>query len=185
MEIRAFDGALGDAGGVIAVDGETFGDCRYTPHYVAELVETGGQNVWVAEMEGGIVGFVSTFITHSLTGDRWEIDELAVRPSAQGLGIGTALVGCALDETPPELPARAVIAMGNVASQRAFAKNGFFPRIERHLLVRDALRAIETDDRTCPVVPGSRGQCVPDRRLKPGLRGAALRTYAAIHGILA
>ena len=141
MEIRAFDGLVGDAEGVIAVDGETFGDCRYTPHYVVELVATGGQCVWVAEAEESLVGFVSAFTTHSLSGDRWEIDELAVRPYAQGQGIGTALIRRAMEEAPPVLPSRAVIATSNAASQRAFAKNGFSPGSEKHLLVRDALLA--------------------------------------------
>ena len=142
MVIREFDGSRGDAQGVIAVDGETFGDCRYAPQYIGELVRTGGQRVWVAVAERSIVGFVSAFATHSLAGDRWEIDELAVRPSAQGRGTGTALVRQALCGTPSALPARAVIAVSNVASQRTFAKNGFSPAAERHLLVRRALQPL-------------------------------------------
>lgn len=154
MEIREFDGTRGDAQGVIAVDGETFGDCRYTPQTISELVKAGGQRVWVAEAEGNVVGFVSAFATHSLAGDRWEIDELAVRPSAQGRGIGTALVSHALLGTPPALPARTVVAVSNVASQRAFAKNGFSPAAERHLLVRRAAQ---------PLSP-TRASAIPVRR---------------------
>jgi GNAT superfamily N-acetyltransferase len=142
MEIRAFDGTLGDARGIIAVDEVTFGDCRYTPEYIVDLVKSANQCVWVAETEEGVAGFVSAFATHSLAADRWEIDELAVRPSAQRQGIGTALVGHALAGAPSGALARTVIAKTNVASQRAFTKNRFAPVAEVHLLVRDVAKPL-------------------------------------------
>jgi len=140
VHIRAFDGTLRDAQGILAVDGETFGDCPYTAAYIADLGTSPRQRVWVAQAGGEIVGFVSAFATHSLAADRWEIDELAVRPAVQGRGIGTALVARALELRPwqpsPSGQARTLVAMTNVPSQRAFAKNGFSPAARVHLLVR-------------------------------------------------
>jgi ribosomal protein S18 acetylase RimI-like enzyme len=140
VHIRAFDGTLRDAQGIIAVDGETFGDCPYTAAHIADLGTSPRQRVWVACADGKIVGFVSAFATHSLAADRWEIDELAVRPAAQGRGIGTALVARALElplwQPSPFGQVRTLVAMTNVPSQRAFAKNGFSSAAWVHLLVR-------------------------------------------------
>lgn len=140
MEIRPFNGSLEDAQGIIQVDRETFGDCDYAPAYIVALQADPGQAAWVAEQDGHIVGFVSAFCTHSLSLDRWEIDELAVLPTYQGQGIGTCLVSAALRgemACPGAQQARALIATRNLASQRAFAKNGFSPQREAHLLLYD------------------------------------------------
>jgi N-acetylglutamate synthase-like GNAT family acetyltransferase len=88
------------------------------------------QYAWVAEKEGQILGFVSAFVAHSLSASRWEVDELAVHPVAQGRGVGTALVARAVQEGMRQAglgEARALVAVGNSASQRVFVKNGFSP----------------------------------------------------------
>ncbi|MBN1934791.1 MAG: GNAT family N-acetyltransferase [Anaerolineae bacterium] len=139
MDIRPFDHTLRDARGIIDVDRATFNDCHYAPEYIIELASA-DQYIWVADDSHGVVGFVSAFGTRSLAGPRWEIDELAVHPSAQGRGIGTALVAAAVQNAP--LPARAIVARGNIASQRAFVKNGFAPAADAHLLVWDTSRAV-------------------------------------------
>lgn len=138
MEVRPFDGSLEDAQGIIQIDRQTFGDCDYAPEYIVALQADPRQSAWVAAQEGHIVGFVSAFCTHSFSLDCWEIDELAVLPACQGQGIGTRLVEAALrggKASPGVQRTRALIATRNLASQRAFAKNGFSPEREAHLLL--------------------------------------------------
>lgn len=131
MRIRPFDGSLRDALGLIEVDAETFDECPYTP---SELVDRlASPEHWTALAVDGpqVVGFVSCFETQSLAGHRWEVDELAVRPTYQGRGLGTRLVAAAIERGGElGLPqARAVVAEANAASQRAFEKAAF--RVER------------------------------------------------------
>jgi ribosomal protein S18 acetylase RimI-like enzyme len=128
LRIRAFDGSLGDARAIIEIDRATFADCPYTAEQIVALESDAGQYAWVAEEGGRILGYVSAFATHSLAAGRWEIDELAVHPEAQGRGIGTALVARALAAGARQAglqEARALVAVGNLASQRVFLKNGF------------------------------------------------------------
>jgi ribosomal protein S18 acetylase RimI-like enzyme len=127
LEIRPFAGTLRDAQGLIEVDGETFHQCRYTPDYLVQLLSEPGQWAAVALDGASVVGFVSAFATQSLAGRRWEVDELAVRPAYQGRALGTRLVALAVEQGKVVgLPrARALVARGNLASRRAFEKNGF------------------------------------------------------------
>jgi ribosomal protein S18 acetylase RimI-like enzyme len=128
VHIRLSNGSITDAAGIIEVDLETFDDCPYSPGYIASLQETGATIAWIAEVNHGVVGFVSAFETHSLAASRWEIDELAVRPSAQGHGLGTQLVAAAVAGSPRGHhldQARAVVAQDNAASGHTFARNGF------------------------------------------------------------
>jgi ribosomal protein S18 acetylase RimI-like enzyme len=137
-KIRAFDGSQHDAEGMIEVDRATFGDCLYTPEYILSLESDPGQYAWVAEEDGQVVGFVSAFATHSLATGRWEVDELAVHPKAQGRGIGTALVICAVESGSRQAglsQARALVAVDNDASARVFHKCGFAPVATVHLLL--------------------------------------------------
>lgn len=128
VKIRAFDGSLSDARGIIEIDRATFADCPYTAEQVVALEADEGQYAWVAQEGDRVVGYVSAFVTHSLAAGRWEVDELAVHPEAQGRGIGTALVARALEAGAQQAglhEARALVAVENVASQRVFVKNGF------------------------------------------------------------
>jgi len=138
LRIRPFAGTLSDARGLIEVDGETFRQCDYAPAYLLGLLC--GPRHWaaVAEEEGRVVGFVSAFETHSLEGDRWEVDELAVRPAYQSRGWGTRLVAAAVARGAAAsglAQARALVATRNLASQRAFEKNGFRAQAEVDLLL--------------------------------------------------
>ena len=140
MDIRPFDGTLRDAQGIIEVDLETFRDCDYAPEYIVALQADPRQSAWVAvdATSGQVGGFVSAFDTHSTTGARWEVDELAVRPAFQGRGLGTQLVARAAlgaSATPGLAEIRAMVATGNVASQRAFGNNGFHPAAAVDLLL--------------------------------------------------
>ena len=89
---------------------------------------------FVAEDESGhLVGFVDGFSTVDRTqAVRWEIDLVGVVPSAQGYGLGTALIEAAVDVgllLQPRL-ARALIKIENTASIRAFQRNGFAAQAE-------------------------------------------------------
>ena len=138
LSIRRFGGSLADAQGIIEVDKSTFGGCGYTPEYIATLESGADRCVWLAEEEQRIVGFVSAFATHSLLASRWEIDELAVRPEAQGHGLASELVRHAVQEGQrhAELSAaRALVAANNDASKRVFTRNGFAVAAEISLLL--------------------------------------------------
>jgi N-acetylglutamate synthase-like GNAT family acetyltransferase len=138
VQIRAFDGSLRDARGIVAVDRATFADCSYTAEHIVALESGVDQYAWVAEEEGQILGFVSAFATHSLAARRWEVDELAVHPAAQGRGVGAALVARAVREgmrQPDLVEARALVAIANGASRRVFVKNGFSPGATVDLLL--------------------------------------------------
>ena len=83
------------------------------------------------------MGYVSAFSTYSQAAGRWEVDELAVHPQAQGRGIGTALVARALEVGAQQIDlceARALVAVDNLASRRVFLKNGFRAADTVHLL---------------------------------------------------
>jgi ribosomal protein S18 acetylase RimI-like enzyme len=113
---------------MIEIDRATFADCPYTAEQVVALESDAEQYAWVACDGDRVVGYVSAFATHSLAAGRWEVDELAVHPEAQGRGIGTALVARALEVGAGQAglhEARALVAVDNLASQRVFLKNGF------------------------------------------------------------
>lgn len=141
MAIRPFDGTLADAQALVDIDHQTFDDCPYTPSEIRTRLADPRQQVWVAVEEDQVVGLVAAFDTHSLAGDRWEIDELAVRPAFQGRGWGTRLVAQALAYAPGGVArqARTIVATRNTPSQRAFARNGFAPAIQARLLSFDVV----------------------------------------------
>jgi GNAT superfamily N-acetyltransferase len=135
---RPFDGSLADAQGIIEVDKSTFGGCAYTAEYICALESDPDRCVWIAEQDERVVGFVSAFPTHSLAASRWEVDELAVRPEAQGQGLGGELVMRAVGAGRRHAGltvARALVAARNLASQRSFTKNGFAPVASMDLLL--------------------------------------------------
>jgi ribosomal protein S18 acetylase RimI-like enzyme len=137
IKIRAFDGSLDDARSIIEIDRATFADCPYSAEQIVALEADPGQYAWVAEDGSQVVGYVSAFATHSLAAGRWEVDELAVLPQAQGQGIGTALVARALEAGARQAclrEARALVAVENKSSQRVFVKNGFQAVDTVHLL---------------------------------------------------
>ncbi len=124
--LRPFNGALDDARGILAVDRATFDDCPYSPERIVRLLADGEQRVWVAEVDGVVVGFVAAFATRTLPADGWEVDLLAVHPRQQGQGLGAALIRQAVSGAAVGARrARAVTAVKNRASRRAFEAAGF------------------------------------------------------------
>ena len=179
--VRAFDGSLRDASGILAVDQATFGDCHYGPETIVALISSPDQYAWVAVDGGQIVGFVSAFHTHSLAASRWEVDELAVHPSAQGQGIGAALVACALEEGVRNAflsRARALVSVNNVPSQRVCTRNGFSSTARADLLLYEVSGRVPRP--SLVDVPLVRGAVVADAAAIASLSGCPVARVAKV-----
>jgi L-amino acid N-acyltransferase YncA len=124
--IRAFDGSLADAEGLLAVEKATFDETPYSAKEIQAMLTAGAQRVWLAVGEDQVIGFVTAFLTRGLRGPSWEIDLLAVTPAWTGQGVGIRLIRkAAAQGMAVARRARAVIATDNAASARAFARVGF------------------------------------------------------------
>ena len=124
--VRAFDGSLADAEGLLQVERATFNESPYSAQDVRELLVGGLQRAWLAIVADRVAGFVIAFPTHSLSGDWWEIDVLAVHPDCAGRGLATRLIRTAAAHgAGTARRARAVVATDNAASARAFTRTGF------------------------------------------------------------
>jgi ribosomal protein S18 acetylase RimI-like enzyme len=124
--IRAFDGSLADAEGLLAVEKATFNETPYRAEQVQAMLTGGAQRAWLALSEGQVAGFVIAFLTYGLAGPCWEIDLLAVEPAWAGRGVATRLIRkAAAHGMAVARRARATIATDNVGSARAFARAGF------------------------------------------------------------
>ncbi len=139
--VRAFDGSLADAEGLLAVERATFDESPYSPEEVRAMLSQGpdGQQAWLALHGGEVAGFLVAFATHGLQSSSWEMDLLAVHPDAAGRGLATRLI-CAAAAGGARLAgrARAVVAAENEPSARAFSRAGFHasPRPCRLLILR-------------------------------------------------
>jgi ribosomal protein S18 acetylase RimI-like enzyme len=126
VNIRAFDGSLADAEGVLVVERATFDESPYSATEVQSMLSNGSQRAWVAVGAGSVVGFAIAFSTYSLRGPSWEIDLLAVLPAWRGRRIATRLIREAATFGADVAPqARAFVATDNQASLKAFARAGF------------------------------------------------------------
>jgi ribosomal protein S18 acetylase RimI-like enzyme len=124
--VRAFDGSLADAMGLLEVERSTFNESPYDAEDVRAMLSSGPQRAWLAIAGDRVVGFVIAFPTHSLSGGRWEIDVLAVHPDCSRRGLGTRLIRTAAAHGVGTARwARAVVATDNPASARAFTRAGF------------------------------------------------------------
>jgi GNAT superfamily N-acetyltransferase len=84
--------------------------------------------VWVAEVDQEVAGFVSAFATVDLDErPRWEIDLIAVKRKAQGIGLGKSLLRFAKEGASSRGAAysRSFVRTDNHASQRIFEAEGF------------------------------------------------------------
>jgi ribosomal protein S18 acetylase RimI-like enzyme len=124
--IRAFDGSLDDAEGLLAVEKATFNEAPYSPEQVQAMLTEGPQRAWLALGEDDVVGFVLGFPTFGLRPPCWEIDLLAVHPDWTGLGLASRLIRAASAHgMTVARAARAAVATDNHASARAFTRVGF------------------------------------------------------------
>lgn len=123
---------------------------------IAALIATTERGTLVAERDGMVAGFVDSFLTQDCDrAARWEIDLLAVAPGAQGHGVGRALVRASMAgaQTAGAVRARALIRMGNIASERAFTACGFAPDPWESELWAVADRDVRTAPAGLHVVP--------------------------------
>jgi ribosomal protein S18 acetylase RimI-like enzyme len=124
--VRAFDGSLADAEGLLAVDKATFDECPYSAEEVQAMLSDGAQRAWLALGGDSVAGFVVAFPTTGLQGRCWEVDLLAVLPEWRGRGLATRLIRAACAEGKRVAQrARAAVATDNGASIRAFTRAGF------------------------------------------------------------
>jgi L-amino acid N-acyltransferase YncA len=124
--IRAFDGSVADAEGLLAVEKATFDETPYRAEQVQAMLAGGNQHAWLAIGEGQVAGFVIAFLTSGLGGPCWEIDLLAVEPAWTGRGVATRLIRkAAAQGMAVARRARAAIATDNAGSARAFTRAGF------------------------------------------------------------
>ncbi len=134
--IRAFDGSLSDAEGLLGVERATFNESPYTAPQVQAMLSGDAQRAWLASGEDGVVGFVVAFLTNGAQGRHWEIDLLAVHPDWTGRGLATRLVDAAAAYGANLAGnARAVVSTGNAGSARAFERTGFHRAKRCELLI--------------------------------------------------
>lgn len=134
--IRPFSGSLEDAEGLLLVERATFDESPYSPAEVQALLDGGSQHAWLALAGDEVVGFVAAFVTGGLSGPCWEIDLLAVHPGWAGQGAATRLIrAAAAYGARLARRARAVVALENEGSARAFQRAGFRVQPEVHELL--------------------------------------------------
>jgi ribosomal protein S18 acetylase RimI-like enzyme len=141
--VRAFDGSLADARGLLALEKETFDESPYSPRELQAMLTAGPQMAWVAVEPGRapgddelIVGFCIAFLTRGLHAACWEIDLLAVHPAWTRQGLATRLIRTAAAYGARlARQARAVVATDNSASARAFTRAGFHPAETCQMLI--------------------------------------------------
>jgi ribosomal protein S18 acetylase RimI-like enzyme len=101
--------------------------------YVLELMARPGTVMFVAELSGRVVGYLSadvtptTETTSTYTFERFYIHHVAVAPDAQGHGCGTALIDAARQEARRRGIRRLALATWdfNRRAQRFFESQGF------------------------------------------------------------
>ncbi|MGQ9599319.1 MAG: GNAT family N-acetyltransferase [Anaerolineae bacterium] len=136
--IRPFNGSLADAEGLLSVERTIFNESPYSAQEVQRMLTKGPQRAWLAVAAGEVIGFVIAFPVSGPQDLKWEIDLLAVRPDWTGQGLGTRLIrAAAAAGARVARRARAVTAVDNQASLRAFNRAGFRPSVEPcNLLLR-------------------------------------------------
>jgi len=134
-----------DATAIVALAETVWPDEPLDAATIECLIAESSRATLLAELNDTIVGFVDGFVTCAASGAlRWEVDLLAVSPSAQGRGVGRRLVGESIKfgASAGAVHARALIRVGNIASERVFAVHGFVPeRDESELWVAEGLIA--------------------------------------------
>jgi len=96
---------------------------------VAELCRSAGVDVWVADVDGGPVGFVAVRWTEEDATPVGEVEMIAVAPSHQRAGIASRLLERAVAEVSARGVPLAVIATGgddgHAAARALYERHGF------------------------------------------------------------
>ena len=95
---------------------------------VEKVLHDPAHDIFAAEMQGQVAGFIDGFVTRSAQGVlRWEVDLLAVHPAWRGRQLGQQLILACLKAGKKRGAAfaRALIQVENQASQISFERCGF------------------------------------------------------------
>ncbi|MBI9044683.1 MAG: GNAT family N-acetyltransferase [Anaerolineaceae bacterium] len=125
-----------DVGQIFGVLKSTWPEQDTDQEQVLKALKSSSHSSFVTILDERIVGFVDGFMTTSFDGDkRWEVDLLAVHPSARGKRIGQELVNQCVQAGIQRKAdySRAGIQINNKASQYTFQRIGFQmqPQISR------------------------------------------------------
>jgi ribosomal protein S18 acetylase RimI-like enzyme len=128
-ELRPIGLTLQEAQALADVERQSVHDSPYTAAQMLAVLQRVEQHTYAAFAEGRMVGFCACLDTQDRAGRRLEIDLLGVLPEHRGQGIATRLIGLALEQARMRgtRTARALVALDNVKSRRAFLRAGLTP----------------------------------------------------------
>lgn len=95
---------------------------------IRNVIDAQNHSTLIGLIDDTVVGFVDGFMTETVEGAaRWEVDLLAVQPDYQRRGIASALVEASTRAAVERgaVCARGLVAVGNLGSERAFARCGY------------------------------------------------------------
>ena len=130
ISYRLFDATLESASALLAVEAACWNESPLSAQGVLALLRKQDddypQSCWLALAADTVVGFVHAFQIQSLEATTWQIDLLAVHPNWRRRGIATELLRRAILTTPADtVTGRALVAVRNVGSAKAFERVGF------------------------------------------------------------
>jgi ribosomal protein S18 acetylase RimI-like enzyme len=117
-----------DLDGIAFVKKQTWPEEPVRRDLISHVITAEDHCIQIIRYYRKIAGFVDGFMTMDDEGNRrWEIDLLAVHPSQRGRGFGEQLVKACMQEGRSRKAAwaRALIGIGNYASQVTFSRCGF------------------------------------------------------------
>ncbi len=129
LKIRSFNDTLQDATQLKEVDLLTFQDCKYSEERIIEIAKDQRNNIFVAEIDMRIVGFISLLLVQTLHYRGLWVDLIAVVPAYQHKGIATKLLeqGKQYSEELGVDFMSGLVAINNTGSQGTFKKCDFQP----------------------------------------------------------
>lgn len=130
MDIQIRPAAIADAERIARLKQAVWPDDTADPALIASVIQRPDHASHVVLMDDELAGFVSGFITVAADGvTRWEIDLLAVATPYRGKGLAARLVAASVSAglASGAVAQRALVRVGNIPSERAFARNGFQP----------------------------------------------------------
>jgi predicted N-acetyltransferase YhbS len=132
MAIEIRPAAAEDVEGISAVKQLVWSDEESDCELIRSALNDPNHIAFVAAAGEAIVGFVDGFMKSDVEGkQQWQVDLLAVHPEYRGMSVGMRLVraSVAAGTQNGAQYSRALIQVGNAASQRTFAKCGFQPLV--------------------------------------------------------
>jgi GNAT superfamily N-acetyltransferase len=116
------------AAAIAAVKRSVWEDEQTDEKHIAVVIAEPDHMTHIALQNDEVVGFVDGFLTLSAEGvRRWEVDLLGVFPAHRGQGIASQLitVNTSAGFESGASRARGLVAIGNIGSEKAFARSGF------------------------------------------------------------